>query len=72
MAYKVVMPLDFPGIPHDETVFDEVGAEFVKQQCNSEDEIAALAGDAEAIITITTHQPIGRSLIEKLNKCRFI
>jgi len=72
MEFKVLLTVDYPGIPHDESVLTNVGAKFAKIPCKTEDELIATAKDADAIITIPLEQPFPRRVIEKLEKCRII
>jgi len=72
MEFKVVLTVDYPGIPHDESVLTKVGAKFSKIPCKTEDELIAVAHDADAIITIPMEQAFPRRVIEKLDKCRII
>jgi D-3-phosphoglycerate dehydrogenase len=72
MDFKVVMTVEFPGIPPDEDIFRLQGAKFSKIPCRSEEEIIAAAHDADAIITIATVQSFPRKVIEKLDRCRII
>lgn len=72
MEFKVVMTIEFPGIPPDEDVFNQLRAIFTKIPCHSEEEIIAAAHDADAVITIATVQSFPRKVIEKLSKCRII
>ena len=52
--------------------FAEIGARFVKQQCNNEEEIIALTGNADAIITASLYQKFTRKVIEHLRNCKII
>lgn len=73
MMWKVVMTLDLPAYADiDEKSFTKIAAQFIKRQCNSEEEIIALAHDADAIITISLYQKITRKIIEQLHYCKII
>ena len=73
MDYKVVMTFEYPGLPPDEKVLTDIGAQFAKIPCKSGDELIAAAHDADAIITGLAAQPLfTRKVIEGLNKCRII
>ena len=72
MKFKVLLTVDYPGIPYDEKVLTDVGAKFAKIPCKTEDELIATAKDADAIITIPLMQAFPRRVIEKLDKCRII
>ncbi|HJX70126.1 MAG TPA: C-terminal binding protein, partial [Dehalococcoidia bacterium] len=66
------MTVNYPGIPPDEKVLTDIGAQFAKIPCHSEEELIATAQDADAIITIPMNQLFPRRVIERLNKCRII
>jgi D-3-phosphoglycerate dehydrogenase len=71
--FKVVLPL----APAGESAkypqkFHELGAEFIGQHCESDDDFIALAGDADAIITVGSIRPVPRKIIEHLENCRLI
>jgi D-3-phosphoglycerate dehydrogenase len=73
MTWKVVMTLDLPAYADiNEKRFTNIKAHFFKKQCNSEEEIIALAHDADAIITISLYQKITRKVIEQLLYCKII
>lgn len=73
MTWKVVMTLDLPAYADiNEKSFADIQAYFIKRQCNSEEEIIALAGDADALITISLYQKITRQVIKRVHRCRII
>jgi len=73
MSFRVVMPLDIKGEPDKyPRKFEEMGAEFVKKHCQSEDEFIAFARDADAIITVASLLPVTRRVLESLERCRLI
>ena len=73
MTLKVVMTLDLPAYTDiNEKSFTKIAVQFIKKQCNSEEEIIALAHDADAIITISLYQKITRKIIEQLHNCKII
>ena len=73
MAWKVVMTLDLSAYDDiNEDSFREIGAEFVKRQCESEEEIIAVSGDADAIITASLYQKFTRNVLEQLRNCKII
>ena len=73
MDYKVVMTFEYPGLPPDEKVLTDIGAQFARIPCKTEDEIIAASHDADAIITGLAAQPLfTRRVIEGLNKCRVV
>lgn len=71
MAFRVVMTFHHPACPHDEEAYRKAGIEFVTVPCQTEDEIIAAGGNADAVITTFT-QPFTRKVIEALTKCRLI
>ncbi len=75
MAFKIVQIIEPPRMPDEETAIraiEEMGGEFIMKNCESTEEIIAIAHDADFIITVGNQRPISRSVIEKLEKCRFI
>ncbi len=73
MTWKVAMTLDLPAyVDINAKSFADIQAHFIKRQCDSEEEIIALAHDAEAIITISLYQKITRKIIEQLHYCKII
>lgn len=73
MAWKIVMTLDLPAYSDiNQDSFAGIGAQFIKEQCSSQEEIIALAHDADAIITISLYQKFTRRVIEQLHKCKII
>jgi len=73
MAWKIVMTLDLPAYADiNQDSFTGTGAQFLKEQCSSQEEIIALAHDADAVITISLYQKFTRKVIEGLHTCRII
>lgn len=73
MSFRVVMPLDIKGEPDKyPRKFEELGAEFVKKHCQSEDEFISFTQDADAIITVASLLPVTRRVLESLEHCRLI
>lgn len=71
--FKVVLPLAMAGESEKyPRKFSELGAEFVAQQCASDEEFIALARDADAIITVGSIRPVPRQVIDGLERCRLI
>ena len=72
-GFKVVLPLAPAGesekYPQE---FRELGAGFIGQRCESDDEFVALARDADAVITVGSIRPVPRKIIEQLKQCRLI
>lgn len=70
---KVVLPLDVGGESDKyPQKFSQLGAEFVRQHCTTDDEFIFLARDADAIITVGSIRPVPRGVIENLERCRLI
>ena len=70
MSFKVVMVVANPMLPHDEEDYRQIGAEFITQPCETENEIIAAAQDADFVLTFK--RPFTRKVIEKLNRCKMI
>jgi D-3-phosphoglycerate dehydrogenase len=70
MPFKVVMVVANPMLPHDKEDYRKIGAEFVTQPCQTDDQIIGAAQDADAIITMMV--PFHRKVIERLNRCKLI
>ena len=71
--FKVVLPLALAGESEKyPQKFQELGAEFISQRCDSDDDFIALARDADAIITVGSIRPVPRKIIESLAQCRLI
>jgi D-3-phosphoglycerate dehydrogenase len=71
--FKVVLPLSLSGesakYPQK---FRELGADFIGQRCESDEDFIALARDADAIITVGSIRPVPGKIIAQLEKCRLI
>ena len=73
MKWKVVMTMDMPAHAElNQETFNEIDAEFIKRQCNNEEEIIELAHDADAIIAISLYHKYTRQMIEKLENCEIL
>jgi D-3-phosphoglycerate dehydrogenase len=73
MSFKVVMPMPVEGEASKYTgMLKQLGASFEGRECTTEDQIIALARQADAIITSGTICPIHREVIESLSQCRII
>jgi D-3-phosphoglycerate dehydrogenase len=71
--FKVVLPLALGGeSARYPDKFEELGAEFVSQHCESDDDFIALARDADAIITVGSIRPVPATIIQHLERCRLI
>ena len=72
-GFKVVLPLAPAGESEKyPQKFRELGAEFIGQRCEGDDDFIALAGGADAIITVGSIRPVPRKIIEQLKQCRLI
>ncbi|MCX6000709.1 MAG: C-terminal binding protein [Chloroflexi bacterium] len=76
MGFKVAQVMVQPGalMPDYGQMLEQAGleVEFVKVNCNTEDEIIAAAHDADAVIGVATFQRFSRKVIQSLPKCRII
>ncbi len=70
MAYKAVMVVANPMIPHDEADYHKIGVEFISRPCETEEEIVKATREADFIITFKV--PFTRQVIERLEQCRMI
>jgi len=70
MAFKAVMVVANPMIPHDEADYRRIGVEFITSPCQTEEEIIKAARDADFILTFK--KPVTRKVIEQLERCRLI
>jgi len=71
--FKVVLPLAPAGESEKyPQKFSELGAKFLGQRCENDDEFIALARDADVIITVGSIRPVPRKIIENLEQCRLI
>jgi D-3-phosphoglycerate dehydrogenase / 2-oxoglutarate reductase len=60
----------FPSLDPERAVLEPLGVELRPQQCRSEDEIIALARDAEAVLNC--YAKMTARVIEKLKRCKII
>lgn len=60
----------FPSLEPEHAVLEPLGVELRPQQCRSEDEIIALAQDADAVLNC--YAKMTARVIEKLNRCKII
>lgn len=72
MAMKVAATFYLPEVSLRDEIITETGAEFVKTLCRNEEEIIAIARDADAIATVATLQTISAHVIKNLFRCRHI
>ena len=72
MNFKIAMVTDMTGVPEQTEILSQQGVEFVKRDCETEADVIAAARDADYLLTVGHMRPIGRRVIEKLEKCRFI
>jgi D-3-phosphoglycerate dehydrogenase / 2-oxoglutarate reductase len=73
MAFKVVLPM---AVVHEAAKYPErfatLGMDFDGRLCPTEEDVIALAHDADAMIVEGSQRPITRKVIEHLGKCRII
>ena len=71
MAFKVVRTSPPLGeVPYWDELMAKIGAEFIKEHCPTEDQITALAKDADAVISL--FEPFTKKVIDSLPKLRLI
>jgi D-3-phosphoglycerate dehydrogenase len=70
MAFKTVMVVANPMIPHDEADYRNLGVEFVTSPCQTEDEIIEAARDADFVLTFK--KPFTRKVMAGLTRCRLV
>jgi len=69
--YKVfISDYDYPDIEIEKNVLEPIGAEVIGLQCNTGENLASLAKDADAIIQ--QYAKIPRTTIEQLDRCKVI
>lgn len=69
--FKVyVSDYDYPDLDIERSVLEPIGAEVIGLKCNTGEELAELAADADAILQ--QYAKINRSTLEKLKNCKAI
>lgn len=69
--FKVyVSDYDYPDLKIERSVLEPIGAEVIGLKCNTGEELAELAADADAILQ--QYAKINRSTIEQLKNCKVI
>lgn len=69
--FKVyISDYDYPDLDIERSVLEPIGAEVIGLKCNTGEELAELAADADAILQ--QYAKINRSTIEKLSNCKVI
>jgi D-3-phosphoglycerate dehydrogenase len=71
MAFKVAMTGRGGVSAWEREALEQADAQVVAGNCTTEEELLALAGDADAILAATA-EPLNRRVIEKLEHCRVI
>jgi D-3-phosphoglycerate dehydrogenase len=66
----VVTDYEFKTFAPEKAVLDKLGVELILEQCKTEDDVIAVAKDADALIN--QYAPISRKVIESLEKCKVI
>jgi len=71
---KVAMVLDWAQARDQNypAAFKEMGIAYVKQQCDTDQDILTLASDADCIMTIGNIRSISPEVVEKLDRCKLI
>ena len=70
MAFKTVMVVANPMIPHDEADYRRIGVEFITSPCQTEEEIIEAARDADFVLTFK--KPFTSKVMEQLTRCRMV
>lgn len=65
-----VTDYEFNDLKIEEKSLSEFNVEFIYGQCRTEDEVIALAKDADGLLN--QYAPIGRKVIQALDKCKII
>ncbi|MBW7457258.1 C-terminal binding protein, partial [Paenibacillus sepulcri] len=60
----------FPNLDQEEAILSPMGFTFIKGQCRTPEEVAALCGNADAILT--QWAPLTAEAIHALKRCRII
>ncbi len=69
--YKVVITdYEFASLEHEERILAEVGAELIRAQCRTEDEVIEAAKDADALLN--QYAPVSRKVIENLPNLKVV
>lgn len=69
--YKVVITdYEFASLEHEERILAEVGAELIRAQCRTEDEVIVAAKDADALLN--QYAPVSRKVIENLPNLKVV
>ncbi|MGO4889200.1 C-terminal binding protein [Anaerobacillus sp. MEB173] len=69
--YKVVVTdYEYDSFKQEEEVLNKIGVELTFAQCKTEDEVIEACRDADGLIN--QYAPIGRKVIENLEKCKVI
>ncbi|HUS04638.1 MAG TPA: C-terminal binding protein [Dehalococcoidia bacterium] len=72
-SFKVVQISYMPGVSeHCEQVFKPPEVEYQMRPCTQEDEIIAVADDADVLMVTPAHVTISQKVIEALPRCRYI
>jgi len=70
MSFKVVATYEHPIRVLDKKAFEQIGVDFIQKACNTEDEIIAMAGDADAVVFLD--ELYTRRVVMSLKKCRLL
>jgi len=73
VGFKVVQISDLPGVSdYLKQAFQTTEVKYQMKLCSSEEESITAAHDADVIMVVPAFQPIPRTVIESLPKCRYI
>jgi len=67
----VVTDYESASLEREEEILSKIGAKLVPIQCKTEDDLIAIAGDADGLLNLY-FGPISRKVIESLKKCKII
>ena len=71
MTFKIVQAVKYPLTLLDKRCYQDIGAERVVIECNTDDDFIRECADADAII-VNSMIKIPRNVIDHLNRCRII
>ena len=67
----VVTDYEFASLDCEQEILNKVGAQLIPAQCKTEDDLIAVARDADGLLNLY-FGPINRKVIESLRKCKVI
>jgi D-3-phosphoglycerate dehydrogenase len=66
----VIADYDYGDVDLERAIIEGAGLELIAAQCKTEDDVIAVAGDADAVIA--QYAPVGAKAIDALKQCRVI